>query len=162
MNISLVVARSENNAIGQAGGLPWHLPNDLKHFKQTTLGKPIIMGRTTFESIGRPLPGRSNIILTQNIDYDVPGCVVLHSKQAVLNHCQHEDEVMIVGGAKIYQLFLPEVTKLYVTIVHAHIQGDAFFPSLIEEEWQEITREKHLKDEKHLFDYSFVTFIRRI
>lgn len=160
MNISLVVAMSENNAIGRNGALPWHLPNDLKHFKQVTWGKPIIMGRTTYESIGKPLPGRTNIILTRDANFEAPGCTVLHSKEAVLEVCQAEDEIMIMGGAQIYQLFLPLVTKLYLTLVHTKIEADTFFPPLDFDAWQEVERVRCAQDEKHEVAYSFITFVR--
>ena len=162
MKISLVVAMSENRAIGQSGQLLWHLPNDLKHFKKVTMGKPIIMGRTTYESIGKPLPGRINIILTQNLDYIAPGCVVLHDKTAVFDYCQHEAEIMIVGGAQIYQLFLPDVTTIYLTMVHTTLPGDTHFPEISMQGWQETTREVFQKDEKHLYDYSFLTYARQL
>lgn len=152
---------SDNRAIGQADQLPWHLPNDLKHFKAVTMGKPIIMGRTTYESIGKPLPGRTNIILTRQTDFAAQGCVVLHDKQSVFEFCKEYDEIMIVGGAQIYQLFLPDVTTFYLTLVHADISGDAFFPEYDTQAWREVEREKHLKDNKHEFDYSFIKLERK-
>lgn len=161
MEISLVVAMSDNAAIGQAGQLPWHLPNDLKYFKSVTMGKPIIMGRTTYESIGKPLPGRTNIVLTQNKSFQAPGCVVLHDKTAVVDYCEAEKEIMIVGGAQIYQLFLADITKLYITKVHTSIKADTYFPKIDFSKWQEIERQEYKKDDKHAFDYSFITFIKR-
>jgi len=157
MQLSLIVAVSENNGIGLNGTMPWHLSRDLKHFKATTMGKPIIMGRTTFESLPNPLPGRTNIILTNNKNYQAKGCIVCHSKSGVLNYCKDEPEIMIVGGAKIYQLFLPEVSTIYLTRVHKIVQADTYFPELEPDIWVETSRSFYPKDDKNEFDCSFVT-----
>lgn len=161
MQISLVVAMSENRVIGQAGQLPWRLSKDLQHFKALTMGKPIVMGRITFESIKKPLPGRTNIILTSDESFHAPGCIVLHSKEAVLKYCQNEPEIMIVGGARVYDLFLPQVQSIYLTIVHTEIKGDAFFPQLDMQAWEEINREAHYQDDKNEYDMSFITLERK-
>lgn len=161
MQVSLIVAMSQTNAIGKGGQLLWHLPNDLKYFKEITMGKPIVMGRTTYESIGKPLPGRTNIILSNNPDYVAPGCVILHNKEAVFDYCQKEPEIMVIGGAQIYQLFLAEATTLYLTKVYANLSGDTFFPEIDMKQWQEVTRDDFQKDGTHLFSYSFIKYVRR-
>ena len=160
MKISLIVAMSENRAIGLSGQLIWHLPNDLKHFKAITMGKPIVMGRTTYESIGKPLPGRTNIVLTHQRDYQAPGCIVLHDKASVLSFCQEYDEVMIIGGARIYELFLPDVTRIYLTAVHAVCEGDTYFPELNTSNWEAVAREDYTQDDKHRYDFSFIELVK--
>tara|TARA_R110002110_G_scaffold65206_1_gene179880 strand:- start:28147 stop:28629 length:483 start_codon:yes stop_codon:yes gene_type:complete len=157
MQLSLIVAMSKNNAIGLNGTMPWHLPRDLKHFKSTTMGKPIVMGRTTFESLPCVLPGRTNIILTHNKAYQAPGCVVCHSKEQILDYCEDEPEIMIVGGAKIYELFLPEVSTIYLTRVHMDVEGDTYFPALEQSMWIEESCTFYPKDDKNEFDCSFIT-----
>jgi dihydrofolate reductase len=157
MQLSLIVAMSENNAIGLNGTMPWHLPRDLKHFKATTMGKPIIMGRTTFESLPNVLPGRTNIILTHNTAYQAPGCVICYSKEQILDYCKDEAEIMIVGGAKVYELFLPEISTIYLTRVHINVQGDTYFPALELKTWDEESRSFYSKDDKNEFYCSFIT-----
>lgn len=152
---------SENGAIGQDNQLLWHLPNDLKHFKALTLNKPIIMGRKTFESIGKPLPGRQNIILTKARYLKIPGCEVVHSVNEALDVSQDAPEVMIIGGGEIYRLFMPLVTTMHITYVHTTLGGQVSFPEFDSSEWQEISRERFSQDEKHQYDYSFVTLVRR-
>lgn len=163
MKVSIVVAVSENNGIGLDGGLPWHLSRDLKHFKQTTMGKPIVMGRTTFESLPNPLPGRTNMVLTQNPDYQVPGCMIFHHVNDVLAHCEQQavEELMVVGGAKIYQIFLPFVTKIYMTRVHESVDADTFFPQLDPTHWMEVDCVFHAKDDKNPLDCSFVVLEKK-
>lgn len=158
--ISLIVAMSDNLVIGENNTLIWHLPNDLKYFKATTMGKPIVMGRKTYESIGRPLPGRENFILTSQRNLTIPGCTVVHSVDEVLAKTKGVPEVVIAGGGQIYRLFLPFVSKMYVTYVHTELEGKTTFPAIDLGEWKEVSREKHTKDEKHAFDYSFVVFER--
>lgn len=152
MKISMIAALSENGIIGRDNTLPWNFPEDLKYFKKMTLGKPIIMGRNTFESIGsRPLPGRHNIILTQQADFQAPNCSVVHSREEAIALCKETEEnqetketqeIMIIGGAKIYQLFLPMATRLYLTMIHQNVVGDTYFPKLNWKEWQTISEEK--------------------
>lgn len=151
---------SENGAIGQDNRLLWHLPNDLKHFKALTVGKPIIMGRKTYESIGKPLPKRQNIILTHARYLLVPDCDVVHSVNEALDATMDAPEVMIIGGGEIYRLFLPLVTCMHITYVHTTINGEVSFPSFDISQWNEVSREDFKKDDKHLFDYSFVTLVR--
>jgi len=157
MQLSLIVAASENNGIGLNGSMPWHLPRDLKHFKATTMGKPIVMGRATFESLPNPLPGRTNIVLTNNKDYQAKGCIICYSKSEVFDCCKNEPEIMIVGGAKIYQLFLPEVSTIHLTRVHTIVQADTYFPELEVGSWVEASCSFHPKDKNNEFDCSFIT-----
>lgn len=133
MQISIVVAASDNDVIGVRGELPWHLPDDLRRFKTITMGKPIVMGRLTHESIGRPLPGRRNVILTRRADYRSPGCDVVRSVDDVF--ALDEEEVMIIGGGTVYAEFLPHAERVYLTRVHVCVDGDAFFPPLEPERW---------------------------
>jgi dihydrofolate reductase len=156
MQISLIVACSENRVIGQAQQLPWHLPNDLKNFKHITMGHPIVMGRKTYQSIGRPLPGRLNIVLTTDRTFVAPGCQIFYSIEQLLAQTELT-KVMVIGGAKIYAKFLPLASLLYMTQVHAHIAGDTYFPELPSAQWQETARVFHSKDDTHDYAYSFVT-----
>lgn len=160
--LSAIVAMAENRVIGKDNKLPWHLPADLKHFKYLTIGHPILMGRKTYESIGKPLPERDNIILTHDATYCAPGCVVVTNIDEALESATSEtnDEVFIIGGAQIYRELLPRIERIYLTIVHADFAGDAFFPELNPEMWQEKNREKHLPDEKNAYAYSFITLER--
>lgn len=134
MILSAIAAMSENRVIGQEGKLPWHVPEDLKHFKTTTLGKPVIMGRKTYDSLGRLLPGRENIIVTRNKNFQVPKAVVFSSLQDAIEYCKKkyaaDDEVFIIGGGEIYTLSLPYLDRIYLTIIHAHFDGDAYFPAV--------------------------------
>lgn len=159
--ISLIVAMSENGIIGQDNHLPWHLPNDLKHFKALTIGKPIIMGRKTYESIGKPLPGRQNIIITKSLNLQIPGCNMAHSVSEALALTTNAPEVMVVGGDEIYRLFFPLVSCMHITYVHTVLKGDVSFLAYEPKEWQEIAKEHHQQDEKHAYDYSFVTLVRK-
>lgn len=160
MILSIIVAMDRRGTIGRQNGLPWRLSADLKHVKATTMGKPIIMGRKTHESIGKPLPGRENIIVSRNTNYQSAGCTVFASVDEALVHCRHHDEVIIMGGAELYQQTLPRVSRIYLTEVHAEVAGDAFFPRYNPEQWREICREDYYADEKNEFDYSFVVLER--
>jgi dihydrofolate reductase len=162
MQLSIIVAMDKNRVIGKGDALPWHISSDLKNFKKITMGKPIIMGRKTHESIGRPLPGRENIILTRDKTYQVDGCTVLHNLGEIFEHCKDVEEVMITGGSEIYQHTLKQVSRLYLTEVHAEIEGDAFFPEFDRSEWKELSREDFKADEKNEFDYSFVLLEREL
>jgi dihydrofolate reductase len=156
MQLSIIVAMDRNRVIGKNDALPWHISEDLKHFKKITMGKPIVMGRKTHESIGRPLPGRENIIITRDKNYKAEGCTVLHSLEDIFKHCKDVDEVMITGGSEIYRYALEKASRLYLTEVHAEIEGDTFFPEFDRNEWQETSREAFNADEKNDYDYSFV------
>jgi len=142
MIISMIVAASTNNVIGRAGELPWHLSEDLKRFKAVTMGKPIVMGRLTYESIGRPLPGRQNIVLSSRARYAPRGCHVVRSADEALSAAADAEEVMIIGGGHVYAAFLPMASRIYLTRVHANIDGDTFFPLLDEAEWELVSSEE--------------------
>ena len=155
MRLSLFVALDRNQLIGHEGRLPWHLPADLKRFKAITMGKPIIMGRKTHESIGRVLPGRRNIVLTHQTDYRAAGCEVFSSLTRALDATRDEAEVMIVGGAAVYVDALPLCTRLYLTEVDAELDGDVHFPPFVPAEWREVSDERHAADAEHAFAYRF-------
>lgn len=158
--ITLIVAAAENNAIGKDNQMPWHLPNDFKYFKQHTVGHSIVMGRKTFESIGKPLPERRNIVLTRDLNYINPDVDVANSLHEVLTYCRDERDIFIIGGANVYKQALPLSHRVLLTRVHTIIDGDAFFPVLPETEWKLISQESHQKDEKHAFDYTFEAWER--
>ena len=160
MKISIVVAMAANRVIGKDNQLPWHLPADLKHFKQTTMGKPILMGRKTWESIGRPLPGRTNIVITRDENYDAPGCVVVHSIEAALQATAQQDEVMVIGGAEFYRQVLPRTDRIYLTRINEDFEGDTLFPELDRSEWQEVERVDCDADDKNPHSYSFIKLDR--
>lgn len=157
MTISIIVAMTDNHVIGHKQQLPWHLPLDLQHFKKTTLGKPIVMGRKTYESIGRPLPGRRNIILSTQAEYGVEGVEVYPSIRAVLQALHDTPEIMIIGGAQIYAAFLPHATRLYITHVHTTLEGDTIFPAIDLNQWHCMNQTKYRADAHH--SYAFTTAI---
>lgn len=159
MIVSAIVAIAENNAIGKNNQLLWHMPNDLKHFKDVTSGRTIIMGRNTFDSVGKPLPKRRNIVVTRQ-DITIPGCEVVKSVEDGLALCNGEDEVFIGGGAEIYRLAMPLTDRIYLTIIHHTFEADTFFPELDEKEWNEVKREDFGADEKNAYPYSFITLER--
>jgi len=157
--ITAVVAIASNYAIGKDNQLLWHLPKDLKHFKDITAGGTVIMGRKTFDSVGKPLPKRRNIVITRK-PISIEGCEVVDSVDAALALCKTEKEVFIVGGAEIYRQTMPLVNRIYLTIVHHSFDADTFFPEIDYKEWKELEREDHETDEKHQFSYSFITLER--
>ena len=159
--VSLIVAMAGNRVIGRKNRLPWRLPADLQRFKALTMGKPIVMGRKTWESIGRPLPGRTNIVVTRDVGYQAEGCVVVHSVDQALEVAAGTDEVMVIGGANLYKQLLDRADRLYLTHVMADIEGDTWFPEFDIAQWKELERESHSSDEKNEFDYEFVTLERR-
>jgi dihydrofolate reductase len=159
--ISLIYASDEQGLIGRDNDLPWRLPADLRHFKRTTMGKPLIMGRKTHESIGRPLPGRLNIVVTRQVDYTAPGCTVVHSIDAAREAAADAEEVMVIGGADIYRLFLPVADRLYHTEVHETFDGDVFFPDVDRSAWVEVSRDAHPADDRNPYAYTFVVLDRR-
>lgn len=161
--ISFVVAMDESGVIGKNNQLPWHLPRDLQHFKRVTMGKPIIMGRKTFESIGRPLPGRENIVLTRNQNWHVDGCTVFHSQDQLLDYLtkKADEEICVIGGSEIFRMFRDQVDKLYVTIIHHRFEGDTYFPELDWTCFEEISREKVAQDEKNPYDHEYIVYIRK-
>lgn len=158
-NISLIVAVSSNHVIGKDNTLPWHLPEDLKRFRALTTGHHIIMGRKTYESLGRLLPDRTTVIVTRNSSFQVEGAVVVHSLNKAIEACASDSEAFIIGGAELYQQGLQYAQKLYLTQVEAVVEGDAFFPPIDTKIWQEIARESHVSAKGLAFDY--VTFIRK-
>jgi len=158
--ISIIVAASTNNVIGANGDLPWRLSADLKHFKAITMGKPIVMGRKTWDSIGRPLPGRQNIVITRQADFVAEGCDVVASLEDAAAAAGDDEEVMIIGGSQIYLLALPMAERLYLTRVHAEVDGDTFFPEIDETQWRLIIDEPHEADERNEYPYSFRVFER--
>jgi len=158
--ISIIVAASANNVIGAEGDLPWRLSDDLKRFKAITMGKPIVMGRKTWDSIGRPLPGRQNIVITRQAGFVADGCDVVASKEEAITVAAGASEIMVIGGSQVYALFLPNAERLYLTRVHAEVEGDAFFPEVDKTEWRLVSDEPHFADEKNAFDYSFRLYER--
>ena len=153
--ISLIVAASTNNVIGVQGQLPWRLSADLKRFKLLTMGKPIVMGRLTHESIGRPLPGRQNIVITRRNGYEAPGCDIARSTDAAISLAGDAGEVIVIGGGEIYRQFLPRADRIYLTRVSVDIEGDAHFPPLLDGEWLESTSDAHAADEANEYDATF-------
>ncbi len=159
MIVSIVVAISQNHAIGKDNKLLWYLPKDLKHFKEITTGHTIIMGRKTYESVGKPLPNRRNIIITRQ-PIKIEGCEVVNSVEAALALCKDEAEVFIVGGAEIYRQALHLTDRIYLTIIHENFEGDTYFPEINADLWKETERQDHEPDEKNLLPYSFITLER--
>jgi len=158
--ITLIAAVAQNGVIGIANRLPWHLPADLRHFRAMTQGHSIIMGRRNYESIGRPLPERDNIVVTRNADYVAPGCRVVRSLEQAID-VAGGDEVFVIGGAEIYRQALPIADRLVITEVHADVPGDVMFPTFPASDWHEVARERHDRDGRHAHDFSFVTYERR-
>ncbi len=160
MIVTIVVAIAEDNAIGNNNRLLWHLPADLKHFKNITTGHTVIMGRKTFDSVGKPLPNRRNIIITRQ-HIEIEGCQVVSSLEDALTASSGEDEVFIVGGAEIYRQSIHLTDRIYLTIVHQKFEADTFFPEISYSEWTQTERTDHEPDEKNKFPYSFITLDRR-
>jgi dihydrofolate reductase len=163
MRLSILAAVSENGAIGREGGLPWHLPAELRHVKRLTTGHTLIMGRKTYESIGRPLPERTSIVITRDGDYAAaPGVIVVSDFEAALSaaRARGESEAFVFGGEAVYALALPRADRLYLTRVHARVEGDAFFPALEEAHWKLVDEERHEADERHAHAFTFQTFDR--
>lgn len=158
--VSLVVAMAQNGVIGQGGGLPWRLPDDLRRFKALTLGKAVLMGRRTFASIGKPLPGRLNLVLTRDAAYRAAGVTIVHTLDEALSH--GDAELMVIGGAEIYALALPLASRVHLTRVEAELEGDTWLPPFDVRTWREIAREHHPTDERHAFAMDFVTLERRV
>ena len=155
MIVSIIVAMDVNRVIGKDNSLPWRLPRELQNVKKTTMGHPIILGRKNYESIGRPLPGRRNIILTRDHNFQAEGCEITHTKEDVYKLCEGEEEIFIFGGEQIYKLFLDEVNRIYVTKIHHEFDGDTYFPSIDEKEWKEVFVEQGITDEKNPYIYYY-------
>lgn len=170
MHVSIVVAVAQNGVIGQGGGLPWRLPADLRFFKRVTMGHHLIMGRKTWDSIGRPLPGRTMVVLTRDQSAAFPGARVVHALPEALALVQAagDSEACVIGGAEIFALALPLADRFYLTRVHAHVEGDVRFPApvhdgrwLAEHRWVEVAREEHAADDQHAFAFDLCTFERQ-
>lgn len=155
-----MVAASRNGVIGVDGELPWHLPDDFAWFKQITMGKPIVMGRRTWESIGRPLPGRRNVVISRNPGYDAEGADVVGSPDQALELLASVDEVMVIGGGEIYRLFLERASRVYLTRVNVELDGDTLFPALQDADWTLQTSEAHPADERHAYAFEFQEYVR--
>ncbi|BFM18478.1 dihydrofolate reductase DfrA [Maricurvus nonylphenolicus] len=171
MRLAMIVAAAENHVIGRDNDLPWHLPNDLKYFKATTMGKPIVMGRKTYDSIGRPLPGRPNIVITRNAEWQVApehreAVTIVSTVEDALAAARRVaeeagvEEVMVIGGAEIYRMLFDQADRLYLTRVHGEVEGDAHFPELTASDWQQVSAERHTACAKNPFDYSFFVYDR--
>ena len=161
MKISLIVAVSRNGVVGRNGALPWQLPADLKHFKAVTMGKPVVMGRKTYESIGRPLPGRLNIVVTRNPDFLAEGCTVVASLDEAIRAGAGVEEIFVIGGAELYRAALASADRIYFTRVEADVEGDTFFPSFDEAAWRVVSSEAHAADEKNAMAFRFEILERR-
>lgn len=161
MNISIIAAADEKGTIGFKGKIPWHLPADFKQFKERTMGHCMIVGQRTFESIGKPLPGRITVIVTDDPNYRADGCLIAHSFEEAVRLAEG-DEVFVIGGGQIYRLALPAAQTIYLTRVHGVFEGDVFFPDVNEGEWNLTSSEFHAKDEKNPIDFTYLTYKRKI
>lgn len=161
MFISLIAAMANNRVIGIENRLPWRLPADMKHFRALTMGKPVLMGRKTFESIGKPLPGRTNIVVSLDPNFHPEGVLVTRSIDDALLVGQNAKEIMVIGGASFYAQLLPRAHYLYITEIHHDFSGDAFFPEWDPVEWREIQRQDHTASGDNIYPYSFITLVRR-
>jgi dihydrofolate reductase len=158
--ISIVAALARNRAIGRGNAMPWRLPEDLKRFRRLTMGHAVIMGRKTFESIGVPLSGRNNIVITRSSDWSAPGCAVVHSLEGALAAARGVEEAFVIGGAQIYALALSFARRLYLTEIERDFEGDAFFPEFERSRWREVSRERRSSGGEGSFDYAFVEYER--
>lgn len=158
--ISIIAATSKNRVIGKNGKLPWNLPEDMNFFRETTKNCIVVMGRKTFESIGRPLPNRKNIILTRDIDYKKDGCLVYNEIQKIIDDFENEN-VMIIGGEEIYRQFLPYSDRIYLTYIDQNFEGDTFFPEFNDETWIKESEKKGIKNDQNPYDYYFQVFIKK-
>ncbi|MFJ7678236.1 dihydrofolate reductase [Peribacillus sp. NPDC097206] len=160
--ISLIVAMDEKRVIGKDNKLPWHLPADLQYFKKVTMGHPIVMGRKTFESIGRILPGRENVIVTRNHEFKAEGCTILHDVDQIKTYADNsEQEVFVIGGAEIFKEILPVTDRLYVTEIHEVFEGDTFFPIINETEWETVETTPGVTDDKNLYAHDFIVLRKK-
>jgi dihydrofolate reductase len=159
--VSIIVAMASNRVIGAAGRIPWRLPNELEIFKERTMGHHIVMGRKTFEAIGRLLPGRTTVIVTRQPEFRAPGAIVAHSLRAAIDACGDDDEIFVIGGAELYRAALPLTSRIYLTTVEAQPEGDTFMPELAPAEWREISAETFRADDRHPYDYRFTILQRR-
>ena len=160
MRLSIVVAMDDNRLIGSKNQLPWHLPADLAYFKKLTTGKSILMGRKTYDSIGRPLPNRRNIVITRNSNISIPGCEVVSSIDVALELTKDDLEVMVIGGASLCEQLLPKINRLYITKIDGVFEGDVFFPKYDDFNWLEVSCESHPKDSSNAYSYKFIVLDR--
>ena len=158
MEIILVAAVGENGEMGRNNELLWHLPGDLPRFKEITMGSPIIMGRKTYESIGRPLPGRTSVIVTRQPEYQAEGCLIAHSLESALALCRQDEEVFISGGTAVYEASLPYADRIYLTVIHHDFEGDTPLFKFDRAAWQEVSREDFEADEKNPYGYSYLLY----
>ena len=163
MILSLLVAADENNVIGRDNKLPWHLPNDLRYFKNQTWGMPILMGRKTFESIGKPLPGRKSIVITRNDDWHHDGVNVVHSIEDAIQKAESfgVKEIFVIGGAEIFNSSLPETNRIYLTRIHEQFDGDVYFPEVSDKDWQLVSSRFCEADEKNAFNHTYQVWERK-
>lgn len=160
MVISLVAAAADNNVIGKNNTLPWRMPADMKFFMNLTMGHTVVMGRKTYESMGRPLPKRKNVVITRNKDFKAEGCIVVSSLQEMKELCKEDGEVFIIGGAEIYKLSMKLADKIYLTRIHGDFEGDAHFPEIHADIWAETSKTGYLADEKNPYPYTFLVYSR--
>ena len=160
MRLSIVVAMDDNRLIGSKNQLPWHLPADLAYFKKLTTGKSILMGRKTYDSIGRPLPNRRNIVITRNSNISIPGCEVVSSIDHALELTKEDPEVMVIGGASLCEQLLPKINRLYITKIDGVFEGDVFFPKYDDFDWREVSCASHSKDNSNAYSYKFIVLDR--
>ncbi|EIT87170.1 dihydrofolate reductase [Fictibacillus macauensis ZFHKF-1] len=156
--ITFVVAMDQEGLIGVDNELPWHLPADLQHFKKVTMGKPIVMGRKTYESIGRPLPGRENIVMTRQPSYHIPGCTIVHTLKEVL---ERDEEVCVIGGAHLFQQFMPYVDEMYITEIEETFEGDTYFPEFAPSQWELLSEQQGITDEKNVYPHRFLHYKKK-
>ena len=163
MKISLIAAVAQNHVIGHKNELPWHLPDDSAYFKRKTSHHPIIMGRKSFESLGKPLPNRTNIVITRNADFKAAGVTIVHTLDNGINAARsvNQEEIYVIGGAEVYTMALPIATTLYMTEIHRAYEGDAYFPDFDKSEWDEVSRVPHSADERHEVGFDFVEYERK-
>jgi dihydrofolate reductase len=159
--ISFLLAMDQNRTIGKNNDLPWRLPADLAYFRKVTMGHTIVMGRKTYESIGRPLPGRENVVVTKNTDFQAEGCFVVHSVEEAKQHFQKDDEVFVIGGAQLFEKFFPYADRLYITLIEEQFEGDTYFQNIDKNEWNLVSKEKGMKNEKNPYDYCFLVYARK-
>lgn len=157
----MIAAAAENRALGKDNQLVWHLPNDFKRFKNLTTGHYIIMGRKTFESFPKPLPNRTHVIITRQKNYQAEGCIVVDSIEKAIESCPENEDAFVIGGGEIYNLAIAFADKIELTVVHHNFEADAFFPEIKPEDWELINSDFQAKDEKHLYDYTFETYIKK-
>jgi dihydrofolate reductase len=159
--ISIIVAMAKNRVIGAKGAIPWHLPEELKRFKRLTLGHHLVMGRRTWESIGRPLPGRTSVIVTRQRGYSAPGAKVVHSLDEAIAACGADGEIFVIGGGELYAQALPRAARLYLTTVEADVAGDTLMPDFEPGDWREVAAESFPADDRHRYAFRCVTYERR-